>query len=93
VSPTLAALLSAGAALAAALPAAAGALGTYELGAVAAAATMGVSADAALQVALLAHLVAFATIALLGATGGVVVMVQPSIAQVGNKDTLPADIA
>jgi hypothetical protein len=93
VSPWLAVLLSAGAALGAALPAAAGALGTYELGAVAAAAALGVSPDAALQVALLAHLVAFAAIAGLGVVGGLVVVVRPSMAQVGGRPSSPADIA
>ena len=93
VSPWLAVLLSAGAALGAALPAAAGALGTYELGAVAAAAALGVSADAALQVALLAHLVAFAAIALLGAAGGIAVVIRPSMAQLGEERPSRADVA
>ena len=77
LSPAVAILIASGAALGAALPAASGALGTYELGAVAAAGLIGVSADAALQVALLGHLLALGTMVTLGAIGIVVMSLAP----------------
>ena len=85
VSPGVAILISSGAALGAVLPAAAAALGTYELGAVALAGTVGVSADQALQVALLAHLVGIVTVLILGAVGAVVVSVTPARSQVARE--------
>jgi glycosyltransferase 2 family protein len=77
VSPGTAALIAAGAAVGAALPAAAGYLGTYELGAMTMAAFAGVSADQALQIALLAHAIAVLPLALVGIISVVVMVIVP----------------
>jgi uncharacterized protein (TIRG00374 family) len=69
VSPGAAILISAGGALGAALPAAAAAFGTYELGAVAVSGLVGIPADDALQVALLGHIVGVVTIVGMGVVG------------------------
>ena len=77
VSPGTAALIAAGAAVGAALPAAAGYLGTYELGAMTMAAFAGVPADEALQIALLAHAIAVLPLALVGLISVVVMIIVP----------------
>lgn len=77
VSPGTAALIAAGAAVGAALPAAAGYLGTYELGAMTMAAFAGVPADEALQIALLAHAIAVLPLALVGLIAVIVMIIVP----------------
>jgi uncharacterized protein (TIRG00374 family) len=77
ISPATAILLSAGAALGAALPAAAAAFGTYELGAVAIAALVGVPADDALRVALMSHVLGVVVILALGVVGIVATSIDP----------------
>ena len=77
VSPGTAVLIAAGAAVGAALPAAAGYLGTYELGAVTMAAFAGVPADEALQIALLAHAIAVLPLAVVGLVAVVVMVIVP----------------
>ena len=71
LSPGTAVLIAAGAAAGAALPAAAGYLGTYELGAMTMAAFAGVPADEALQIALLGHAIAVLPLAVVGLIAGV----------------------
>ena len=70
--PATAILISAGGALGAALPAAAAAFGTYELGAVTVAGLVGIPADEALQVALLSHVLGVVTILAMGVVGIVI---------------------
>lgn len=75
ISPATAILISAGGALGAALPAAAAAFGTYELGAVTVAGLVGIPADEALQVALLSHVLGIITIVAMGVVGIVIASV------------------
>ncbi len=77
VSLGTASLIAAGAAVGAALPAAAGYIGTYELGAMTMAAFAGVPADQALQITLLAHAVSMVPLAFVGLLAVVVMIVVP----------------
>lgn len=94
ISPGTAALIAAGAAVGAALPAAAGYLGTYELGAMTMAAIAGVPADEALQIALLAHAIAVLPLALVGLISVVVMIIVPPRRDQTDAETpgLPAPI-
>lgn len=69
ISPAAAILISAGGALGAALPAAAAAFGTYELGAVTVASLVGTPVDEALQVALMSHVLGVVMILAMGVVG------------------------
>ena len=71
ISPAAAILISAGGAVGGILPAASASFGTYELGAVTVATIVGIPADDALQVALMAHVLSVVTILLMG-VGGIV---------------------
>ncbi len=73
IPPGVAILIASGAAVGAALPGAAGYVGTYELGATTMAAFAGVPPAEALQIALLAHAIAVIPLAIAG-LGAVVVM-------------------
>jgi uncharacterized membrane protein YbhN (UPF0104 family) len=77
LSPGTAVLVAAGAAAGAALPAAAGYLGTYELGAMTMAAVAGVPADQALQIALLGHAIAVVPLAVAGLIAGAFMLIVP----------------
>jgi uncharacterized membrane protein YbhN (UPF0104 family) len=77
LGPGAAALVAAGAAIGAALPAAAGYVGTYELGALTAAAFVGLPADQALQVALLGHAIAVVPLAIVGLAALVGMSIRP----------------
>jgi uncharacterized protein (TIRG00374 family) len=91
ISPAAAILISAGGALGAALPAAAAALGTYELGAVAVGALVGIAADEALQIALLGHLVGIVTLLGMGVVGIVLTSVVPGARGSGAREPVAAD--
>ena len=78
IGPGVAILISSGAAVGAALPGAAGYVGTYELGAVTMATFAGVPAEEALQIALLGHAMAVLPLALMGLVSVVVMGVVPA---------------
>jgi uncharacterized protein (TIRG00374 family) len=84
LSPGTAILIAAGAAVGAALPAAAGYLGTYELGAMTMAAFAGVPADEALQIALLGHAIAVLPLAVAGLAAVVVMATVPPKSATGD---------
>ena len=78
ITPGVAILIASGAAVGAALPGAAGYVGTYELGALTMAAFAGVPPDQALQIALLAHAIAVLPLAVAGLVAVVAMSLVPA---------------